>query len=126
MTSLEEIKFQVLNRTRFTSLKNEHKSLVELLYKYWGVVVPNLYRPVSESLSQTYNDDAGYQQLIKPLEWYITQNEFPKELFEKIKAISKQPSLCGKVFKVSEPNYNCRDCAMDPTCVLCSQCFMNR
>lgn len=34
-----------------------------------------------------------------------------------------RPSLCGRVFKVGEPTYSCRDCGMDPTCVLCSQCF---
>lgn len=35
------------------------------------------------------------------------------------------PSLCGRVFKVGEPTYSCRDCGMDPTCVLCSNCFKN-
>nr|XP_008292068.1 PREDICTED: uncharacterized protein LOC103366189 [Stegastes partitus] len=54
---------------------------------------------------------------------------------------NNQPSpLCGHVFKVGEPTYSCRylthtwtdanqvcvfrECAADPTCVLCMQCFL--
>lgn len=34
-------------------------------------------------------------------------------------------SVCGKVFKPGEPTYGCRDCGLDPTCVLCVECFKN-
>ena len=30
-----------------------------------------------------------------------------------------------QVFKMGEPTYSCRDCGLDPTCVLCVDCFKN-
>nr|3NY1_A Chain A, E3 ubiquitin-protein ligase UBR1 [Homo sapiens]3NY1_B Chain B, E3 ubiquitin-protein ligase UBR1 [Homo sapiens] len=33
--------------------------------------------------------------------------------------------LCGRVFKSGETTYSCRDCAIDPTCVLCMDCFQD-
>lgn len=31
----------------------------------------------------------------------------------------------GKLFKLGEPTYSCRECGMDNTCVLCVSCFKN-
>ncbi|GMT01121.1 hypothetical protein PENTCL1PPCAC_23295, partial [Pristionchus entomophagus] len=31
--------------------------------------------------------------------------------------------MCGYVFKEGEPTFSCRECATDPTCVLCQECF---
>ncbi|KAL3116459.1 hypothetical protein niasHT_006906 [Heterodera trifolii] len=33
--------------------------------------------------------------------------------------------ICGKIFKNGEPNYTCKQCATDSTCVLCYDCFVN-
>uniref|UniRef100_A0A096MFC5 E3 ubiquitin-protein ligase n=1 Tax=Poecilia formosa TaxID=48698 RepID=A0A096MFC5_POEFO len=56
--------------------------------------------------------------LLAPLEWFL-----PAGL-----ALLQQgggaAALCGHVFKVGEPTYSCRECAADPTCVLCMQCFL--
>jgi E3 ubiquitin-protein ligase UBR1 len=30
---------------------------------------------------------------------------------------------CGHIFKPGEASYRCKDCASDPTCVLCAKCF---
>lgn len=35
------------------------------------------------------------------------------------------PSNCGKLFRMGELTYNCRDCSHDMTCVLCVDCFKN-
>jgi hypothetical protein len=32
---------------------------------------------------------------------------------------------CGKLFKMGEPTYSCKDCGVDLTCVLCVECFKN-
>ncbi|XP_077493255.1 E3 ubiquitin-protein ligase UBR2-like isoform X3 [Amblyomma americanum] len=32
-------------------------------------------------------------------------------------------TLCGRVLKSGEPTYLCRDCNLDPTCILCVDCF---
>ena len=46
-----------------------------------------------------------------------------EEMLEKLKAGNNVSSVCGAIFKNGEPTYSCRECSMDPTCVLCSGCF---
>ncbi|SCV71410.1 BQ2448_2998 [Microbotryum intermedium] len=36
---------------------------------------------------------------------------------------SRRGKICGHVFRAGESVYRCRDCAFDPTCVLCSKCY---
>lgn len=36
---------------------------------------------------------------------------------------SRRGKPCGHVFKAGESVYRCRDCGLDPTCVLCARCF---
>ncbi|XP_075902159.1 E3 ubiquitin-protein ligase UBR2 isoform X1 [Nelusetta ayraudi] len=61
--------------------------------------------------------------LLAPLEWLLLGEEPAPGLA--LLQESNQPSpLCGHVFKVGEPTYSCRECAADPTCVLCMQCFL--
>uniref|UniRef100_A0A182W515 E3 ubiquitin-protein ligase n=1 Tax=Anopheles minimus TaxID=112268 RepID=A0A182W515_9DIPT len=47
----------------------------------------------------------------------------PEDFLEQIKQTDTVSSVCGRVFKIGEPTYSCRECSMDPTCVLCSTCF---
>lgn len=47
----------------------------------------------------------------------------PDAALERLKSSEHTPSVCGRVFKNGEPTYNCRECGMDPTCVLCVHCF---
>uniref|UniRef100_A0A803YPZ6 E3 ubiquitin-protein ligase n=1 Tax=Meleagris gallopavo TaxID=9103 RepID=A0A803YPZ6_MELGA len=58
-----------------------------------------------------------------PLECYLF-GEDPDTFLEKLQQ-SGISQLCGKVFKGGETTYSCRDCAVDPTCVLCMDCFQN-
>ncbi|XP_037700845.1 E3 ubiquitin-protein ligase UBR2 isoform X4 [Choloepus didactylus] len=61
--------------------------------------------------------------LLGPMEWYLC-GEDPVFGFSKLEQTNKPSHLCGRVFKVGEPTYSCRDCAVDPTCVLCMECFL--
>ncbi|XP_052039314.1 E3 ubiquitin-protein ligase UBR1 isoform X2 [Apodemus sylvaticus] len=61
--------------------------------------------------------------IFSPLEWYLF-GEDPDICLEKLKH-SGAFQLCGKVFKSGETTYSCRDCAIDPTCVLCMDCFQS-
>ncbi|XP_053678473.1 E3 ubiquitin-protein ligase UBR1 [Anopheles nili] len=45
------------------------------------------------------------------------------DFLQSIKQSDTVLSVCGRVFKIGEPTYSCRECSMDPTCVLCSSCF---
>ncbi|RDD37274.1 E3 ubiquitin-protein ligase UBR2 [Trichoplax sp. H2] len=58
-----------------------------------------------------------------PLDYFISNGQM-KELKDYL-STSNKSAICGKVFNAGEPTYTCRDCAMDPTCVMCNQCFQN-
>lgn len=60
--------------------------------------------------------------IIDVLEEFIFGDN-PSTVLEKIKNEASTKSVCGRVFKMNEPFYSCRDCGMDPTCVLCVNCF---
>ncbi|XP_037135452.1 E3 ubiquitin-protein ligase UBR2 isoform X1 [Syngnathus acus] len=61
--------------------------------------------------------------LLAPLEWLLL-GEDPAVGLPQLQENNQPSPLCGHVFKVGEPTYSCRDCAADPTCVLCMQCFL--
>uniref|UniRef100_A0A8C4LYA4 E3 ubiquitin-protein ligase n=1 Tax=Equus asinus asinus TaxID=83772 RepID=A0A8C4LYA4_EQUAS len=68
-------------------------------------------------------EESIQMSIFTPLEWYLF-GEDPDVCLEKLKH-SGAFQLCGKVFKSGETTYSCRDCAIDPTCVLCMDCFQN-
>nr|CCA16021.1 conserved hypothetical protein [Albugo laibachii Nc14] len=37
---------------------------------------------------------------------------------------STRKRICGEVFGADEIAYSCRDCQVDPTCVICNDCFL--
>ena len=47
----------------------------------------------------------------------------PEQILKEISALNAPPAQCGKLFRMGEPTYSCRDCGHDPTCVLCVDCF---
>ncbi|XP_059215811.1 E3 ubiquitin-protein ligase UBR2 [Centropristis striata] len=61
--------------------------------------------------------------LLAPLEWLLLGEE-PAAGLAHLQENNQPSPLCGHVFKVGEPTYSCRECAADPTCVLCMQCFL--
>jgi E3 ubiquitin-protein ligase UBR2 len=95
---------------------------------YWSKNVPKLYSPSinCDCLNISYNENEAKNQLIIPLERFITGVRSPETIFSKLNQIDDPPTLCGRVFKSGEPTYSCRDCGLDPTCVLCVECFRNR
>ncbi|XP_044127581.1 E3 ubiquitin-protein ligase UBR1 isoform X2 [Bufo gargarizans] len=90
----------------------------QLVAKY----APTLY--TNGLHSQVDNQEQLFQASILTLiEWHLF-GEDPKSFMEKLRG-SDAPPLCGKVFRSGETTYSCRDCAIDPTCVLCMDCFQN-
>ncbi|KAG8560946.1 hypothetical protein GDO81_015191 [Engystomops pustulosus] len=83
---------------------------------------PSLY--TNDYQAQVENREQLFQgSILTPLEWYLF-GEDPNAFMEKLRK-SEAPPLCGKVFRGGETTYSCRDCAIDPTCVLCMDCFQN-
>ncbi|XP_033001993.1 E3 ubiquitin-protein ligase UBR1 isoform X1 [Lacerta agilis] len=85
-------------------------------------VVPDIYFDEMDPLPEK-EEEIAQMTILYPLEWYLF-GEDPDICLEKLRQ-SGTPQLCGKVFKGGETTYSCRDCAIDPTCVLCMDCFQN-
>ncbi|XP_035281219.1 E3 ubiquitin-protein ligase UBR1 isoform X2 [Anguilla anguilla] len=84
--------------------------------------VPQIYCLGAEP--QPQEEELAVSRLLQPLEWFLF-GEDPRAALEKLQQSSGSSQLCGRVFKEGETTYSCRDCAIDPTCVLCMDCFQN-
>ncbi|GIY02969.1 e3 ubiquitin-protein ligase UBR2 [Caerostris darwini] len=97
--------------------KFETKCLSDVDFKeYWVKNVSIIYQPSAQS----YGDESI---IFTPLEQFICGTRNTAAAFEDLKKLNDSPALCGKVFKAGEPTYSCRQCGLDPTCVLCVDCF---
>ncbi|PAV65136.1 hypothetical protein WR25_18491 [Diploscapter pachys] len=106
----------------------------KLLYAHWLQTVPALYTPTAEvPWNQTHDDEAINEKLFLPLASAFCANFDLSEpslisLNEQAGTTpeSRKPGqICGHVFKSGELTYSCKDCATDPTCVMCHDCFQN-
>ncbi|XP_064411682.1 E3 ubiquitin-protein ligase UBR2 isoform X4 [Latimeria chalumnae] len=92
------------------------------VYQHLAFYVPKIYCR-SPNPNPEREDMLAQHVLLGPMEWYLA-GEDPAIGFPKLEQANKPSHLCGRVFKVGEPTYSCRDCAFDPTCVLCMECFL--
>lgn len=92
--------------------------------EYWRTWVPRLYSPSlnESSLNWSFNEDEAHRVLFSTLEQFICEGD-PTMVLNQLSQLDKPPSVCGKVFKMGDPTYSCRECGMDNTCVLCAECF---
>lgn len=98
-----------------------------------------------------FDEDRASALLLSPLEKFICGGEEPQDALPKLAQLDSAPSVCGRVFKMGEPAYSCRECGepsapapvpvpvpvppsrltfdaslsagIDNTCVLCVDCF---
>ncbi|XP_061173944.1 E3 ubiquitin-protein ligase UBR2-like isoform X1 [Saccostrea echinata] len=96
-------------------------NLLSALKKHWKTFVLCVY---GNSHDAAKEERLGKKFLFRPMEYFLCQKD-PEVVFEELQAKNMPSQLCGKVFKTGEPTYSCRDCANDPTCVLCIDCFQN-
>uniref|UniRef100_A0A8C8SCN8 E3 ubiquitin-protein ligase n=1 Tax=Pelusios castaneus TaxID=367368 RepID=A0A8C8SCN8_9SAUR len=92
------------------------------VYLHLAYYIPKIYSRGPNPAPQR-EDMLAQHILLGPMEWYLC-GEDPAFGFPKLEQANKPSHLCGRVFKVGEPTYSCRDCAVDPTCVLCMECFL--
>ncbi|KAI1301491.1 E3 ubiquitin-protein ligase UBR2 [Halotydeus destructor] len=95
--------------------------------RYWAEEVISIYSPKRDCdcLNITYDEEAAKRILLEPLERFLTLSVDSESVLNDLKKLDSPPTLCGRVFKGGEPTYSCRDCGLDPTCVLCVDCFKN-
>lgn len=107
------INWRLRELREFRSIFSKHLS--EHVYKCFELhSEPNLKAVINEEKCQ--------RTIFAPLEYFVC-GEDPKTGFQKLQSMNSPSQLCGKVFKVGEPTYSCRDCGHDSTCVLCINCF---
>ncbi|KAL0969076.1 hypothetical protein UPYG_G00222340 [Umbra pygmaea] len=92
------------------------------LLRYVVEQVAQIYCLEVESNAQQQEEEVVQSRLLQPLECFLF-GEDPQTGLEKLQQGSASSQLCGRVFKEGETVYSCRDCAIDPTCVLCMDCF---
>lgn len=97
----------------------------EALRLFWATHVPPLLSPPANCrpLALAYDEAALKRTLLDSLERFVCGTSDPRDYFEELRRMESPPTLCGRVFKSGEPTYSCRDCGLDPTCVLCVDCF---
>lgn len=106
-------------------MKFESNTLEESDFRnFWKIWVSRILKPEiqSNSLEWSFNEQKAEQILFNTLEEFICSGNS----IEVLRGLTQQnypPSVCGRVFKMGEPTYNCRECGMDSTCVLCVDCF---
>ncbi|XP_023176717.1 E3 ubiquitin-protein ligase UBR1 isoform X3 [Drosophila hydei] len=75
-----------------------------------------------ETVKCMFKEELANEEIINKLvEFMLGDN--PKTALEKLRLEGNTATVCGKVFKNGEPTYSCRECGVDPTCVLCVNCF---
>lgn len=90
---------------------------------FWKTWVPQMKDKFGEdSLEWTFNETRADSVLLASLEAFIF-NGSKYSVLDTLSDKNYPPSVCGRVFKMGEPTYNCRECGMDSTCVLCVDCF---
>jgi len=106
-------------------IKFQSNTLLESDFcNYWKIWVPRIIKLKRKSipLEWSFNEQKAEKMLFNTLEKFI----FSGNSIEVLRGFTQQnytPSVCGKVLEINEPAYNCRECEMDPTCVLCVDCF---
>ncbi|EFN77425.1 E3 ubiquitin-protein ligase UBR2 [Harpegnathos saltator] len=92
--------------------------------EFWRVWVPKIYSPERNGncLAWSIDENKAQKILFSPLEEFIC-NGNPQVVVKELTKMDNPPSMCGRVFKMGEPTYSCRECGVDSTCVLCVGCF---
>ncbi|UJR10060.1 hypothetical protein I4U23_014282 [Adineta vaga] len=97
--------------------------LEKILFEHWKTFVPQCY-VYHTQLIKGIIEQRTQEILFRPLDIYLYGTLNTDEAIEKIRSFNKQSTVCGHLFKAEEPTYFCRDCCIDPTCVLCTDCFL--
>lgn len=92
--------------------------------EHWRIWVPNIFSPEPNNscLDWSFDEEQAQKVLFDTLEEFICNGD-PQTVLKNLSQSDNPPSICGRVFKMGEPTYYCRECGMDATCVLCVDCF---
>ncbi|ALC49081.1 CG9086 [Drosophila busckii] len=75
-----------------------------------------------ETVKCVFKESLAKEEIIDPIIEFMLGDK-PAQALEKLQKEGNTATVCNKVFKNGEPTYSCRECGVDPTCVLCVNCF---
>ncbi|CAJ0920610.1 unnamed protein product, partial [Mesorhabditis belari] len=114
--------------------ENDWNKVRQLLHSHWQQNCPKLFSSNPDApWDLSYDELAINSSLFRPLAAAFVQNveTTTTSLLSLNEEAGTNPTdrrpgqICGYVFKCGEPTYSCKECATDPTCVLCRECFNN-
>ncbi|CAK5066505.1 unnamed protein product [Meloidogyne enterolobii] len=114
----------------------------KLLYRHWVSTAQDVYPALIKEPWNNFLDEVKIDnELIHPLAQMFcvgtpAQEEGKEEGHKNISLrklneivnvedVKSKGGICGRMFRNGEPNYSCKECATDGTCVLCYECFVN-
>ncbi|CAF3756931.1 unnamed protein product [Rotaria socialis] len=103
--------------------KTEYDSMEKILYQHWRTFVPQCFI-FHTNLIKGIVEQRADEILFRPFDIYLYGTLNTDEAIQVIRSYNKKSTVCGHLFKSEEPTYFCRDCCVDPTCVLCTDCFL--
>ncbi|KAH8330115.1 hypothetical protein KR059_001969 [Drosophila kikkawai] len=80
------------------------------------------YQNMMKTVKCMFKEALAKEEIIDVVVEFI-MGDNPVSALEKLRLEGNTATVCGKVFKNGEPTYSCRECGVDPTCVLCVNCF---
>ncbi|KAF6205013.1 hypothetical protein GE061_019180 [Apolygus lucorum] len=111
---------------KWTTLFAEGKLSRDMFREYWYNKIPaKCVLDVSGcvDISASMESLGSTSELITELEEFIFCNGYREVLNDYLTKCENVQSLCAKPFKNGEPSYNCKQCSIDATCVMCVECF---
>ena len=100
-----------------------HEDIEKILFEHWKNAVPQCFI-FHTQLIKGIMEQRVEEILLRPLDVFLYGQTNTDEAVKTIRSYNKRPTVCGHLFKSAEPTYFCRDCCVDPTCVLCTDCFL--
>lgn len=104
-------------------MNNDINRFEQTLYEHWRKFVPQCFS-FHASLTKGMYEQRTEEVLFHPLEVFLYGTTNIDEAKSNIRSLNKRPTVCGHLFRSEEPTYFCRDCCIDSTCVLCTECFL--
>ncbi|GFS26777.1 E3 ubiquitin-protein ligase UBR2 [Elysia marginata] len=117
--SIPEFDQKALHQRWRDGFNKSQEAFEQAVFSHFTDFVPLVYGTKLESDKE---ERRARKFLFYPLEEFMCQGD-PGLIFQKLGHAEEPSQLCGHNFKNGEPTYSCRDCAYDPTCVLCITCF---
>ncbi|EJD74645.1 E3 ubiquitin-protein ligase UBR2 [Loa loa] len=104
-----------------------------ILVDYWTQQCPLICAPTKDpSFDFKIDENTFNEKLLHPIACaYCLDRNVGMDLtplnasYGSKSSANRRSAFCGHVFRGGEATYSCKECACDPTCVMCYQCFLN-